>query len=86
MDAFPTRTGVFMIHPAKTVYIGIALLSVLGSIILLSFLVTFQNVFSLEGALSTASPAGILAVFAILLFGGMYLFNIAIRIIKSVME
>jgi len=29
-------------------------------------------------------PAGILAVFGILLFGGMYFFNVAMRIIKEV--
>ena len=73
-----------MIHPTKIFYLAIALLAILASLALLSFFVTFENVFSLEGALSTASPAGILAVFAILVFGGMYLFDVAIRIIKDV--
>ncbi len=69
-----------------SVGIGAALLAVLVSIALFSFLGSFQRVFLSSELLSKASPWGILAVCAMLLFGGIYLFNAAGKIVKETVK
>lgn len=73
------------LDPKKVIYLAIGLLAVFASFMLLSFFASFQEVFATPGALSNASPIGILAVFAILVFGAIFLFNAATHIIKGAM-
>jgi len=72
--------------PIKTIYLAAGLLALLAAMILLGFLGSFQQVLSMEGAISNASPIGIMAVFAILIFGGIYFFNGAGKIIKEALK
>lgn len=69
--------------PKKTFYLGVALLAILASIALLLYLGGFQRIFLKGNLLSGASPIGVLAVIGILVFGGVYLFNAAGKIIKE---
>jgi len=56
------------------------------SIALLSYLGVFQSVL-LDGKLfSTSSPIGVFAIFAMLIFGGIYFFTAAGHVIKETVK
>ncbi|MEK6957406.1 MAG: hypothetical protein AABW99_00285 [archaeon] len=76
-----------MLEQAKKIsLVSIALLALLGSMILLALYGVMQNSFLKNGLFSEANPIGVVAVFAIIILGGIYLFNAAAHIIKGAIK
>ncbi|MFH1391315.1 MAG: hypothetical protein ABIH20_03330 [Candidatus Diapherotrites archaeon] len=71
--------------PKQTIFLAIGLLVVFGSFVLLSFFTNLQQIFTINDVFSESSPMGIFAIFAIIVFGGIYLFNTAGHVIKGAM-
>ena len=67
-------------------YVGIALLVLLGFIILLGFFGAMQKTFLLQGLFSTSNPIALLAIFAIIIFGAVYLLRTGTQIIKATIK
>ncbi|MAG18340.1 MAG: hypothetical protein CL944_02615 [Candidatus Diapherotrites archaeon] len=72
-----------MIHPKKTLFLAIGLLVVFGSFVLLSFFLSLHQIFTINNVFSGSNPTGVFAIFAIIIFGGIYLFNTAGHVIKG---
>ena len=64
--------------------IGIATL--FASVAIFGYLGGFQGVLLVNGLFSKASPIGVLAIFGILIFGGVYFFKAAGQIIKGAVK
>lgn len=76
----------YMSLPEKTFYLGMALLALLLGLIVLSMLGALQKAFLVEKVFSLSNPVGLLAVFFIITFGGIYLFKAAERIMKAAVK
>jgi len=72
--------------PDKTIFFGIAALAIILSLVLLAFFAGFQKSFANANTISNSSPVGLIAIVAIVLFGGIYLFKAAGHILKGVIE
>ena len=66
--------------------IVVGVFAIFSSIALFSYLGGFQNVLLNGKLFSTSSPIGAFAIFAILLFGGIYFFTAAGHVIKEAVK
>ena len=85
-DALPDGMVVMQLDSYKVIFVAIALFAIMASLSLLSYLNSLQRAFTFDTLLSHASPIGVLAIFGILLFGGIYLFNASAKIIKQAVK
>jgi len=69
--------------PKQTFFLAIGMLVVFASLVMLSLFTNFQQILVMEGVFSTANPLAVFAIFAIIIFGGIYLFKSATEIIKG---
>jgi len=70
----------------KVFYAAIALLALLASLMMLGFFQGFQKVLVNPESLSMANPLGVMAVFAVFIFAGIYFFNVAGKIMKEALK
>ena len=72
--------------PSKTAIVGLSLLDILLSMILHSLMNGFQLAFLSPKLFSVSNPFALLFILAAFIFGGMYLFTAAGKIIKSAVK
>ncbi len=70
--------------PQKTFYIGIAALAIFTGILMLGMLGSFQQIFLVRNVFSAGNPVAVFGIFAIVVFGGIYLLKAGGQIIKAV--
>ncbi len=67
----------------KMFYAGIALLAIFMAVALLGMFGSLQKAFLVKDIFSGSSPLGVMAVFAILIFAGIYFLKAGGQIIKG---
>ena len=72
-----------MENTKKVILFAIAILVMFSSLVLLSFFNTFSALLAAEGTLRE-NPFGIIGIFGILVFGGIYLLNTGAKIFKGI--
>lgn len=72
--------------PKRISWIGLGIAVVLTSLVMLAYFKDFQSVLLIGDLLKRAHPLGVLTIFGLLIFGGVYLFNTAGKIIKEAVK
>ena len=72
--------------PKRISWAGLGAIIILASLFALAYFKDFQSVLLIGDLLQKTHPLGVLTIFGLLIFSGIYLFNTAGKIIKEAVK